>query len=369
MLKYGPCSKQLHRNAIQLSKKIFKENMDKQFRLLFDDSNRKHMFISTDENKVVSMVNYYRSTVQIHGARTNVASIGSVCTLEEYRHQSIASTLLKMAEKKMLSEEVSVAIISGDGGLYRQFGSDIVGDMVGYIITRNDIPKSDDLTIRPFHESLLEEVMALYVNEPIRFLRSLSEFKSLILGQTYPDTFADYPFYLVYNKGKLISYIIFSRAFGKRTLLVKEFGGSRSGLAQAFGMLLIELKKISMTIVCSPQDELNEYLKMKTPQKTDLHASIKIVNPMRLYFDLMPYFKLKCKNEVLSQLGFSAVQDKYKFQYKNEQPLYLDVHTLNKLFFGPNKNIIKKVKSESFKNVLNELFPIPFVWVNNLNYQ
>ncbi|MBU0997137.1 MAG: GNAT family N-acetyltransferase [Firmicutes bacterium] len=369
MLKFETCTKNNHQKSILLSKKIFKDNMDQQFLLLFGDENRKHMFIATDENKVVSMVNYYKSSVNIYESQILVASIGSVCTLDEYRHQSIASNLLIMAERKMISESVSVAIISGDGGLYHQFGADVVGDMIGYVFTRNDMISQNEYTIKLYDDSQLDPLMILYEQEDIRYLRTKSEFKKLILGQTYPDTFADYPFYLIYENNVLVAYVIFSRAFGKRTLLIKEFGGKREALVKSFGTLLVLMKKLSLTIICSPNDGINEWLHTSRSKRTSLHASIKIVNPSQLLKDLTPYLIKICGEDRWKHLSFIQNGDRFRFQYKNEQPCELDIHELNRLIFESPKSIVNQIKSESLKTLLKTMFPIPFVWVNNLNYQ
>ena len=47
----------------------------------------------------------------------------------------------------------------------------------------------------------------------------------------------------------------------------------------------------------------------------------------------------------------------------------LDIYQLNQLILGPSNEMIDLAIDGQLSKILAKLFPIPFVWVNNLNYQ
>jgi len=151
MMNYKTVEGHEREKAVQLSTRIFKENMANQFLLLFGEDNKDHIFICKDEEEVVSMVTYYPSIIQLGNAHVKAGSIGSVCTDPEYRHKGIAYDLLLLAEKKMLEEKRSIAIISGEGGLYERFHSSIVGNVYGYMFKRNQIELNPSIRIEKYN--------------------------------------------------------------------------------------------------------------------------------------------------------------------------------------------------------------------------
>lgn len=369
MLNYSPCKITDRKNAIALSKAIFKENMEEQFLCLFGEKNISHMFLAKDIEKIVSMVNYYPATVKIKQIQTKVASIGSVCTLEEYRGKGIAYKLLLMAEEQMLKEHIRIAIISGDGGVYSKFGSTIAGNIVAYTVTRNVSLCENQVDIRPFEEKDIASMYQIYRMEEMAFERSFEEFKLLLKGQTYPDTFADYPIYIISENKKITAYIIFNRQFGKRKLIVKEFAGNRKNIVSSLVPLLIQLKKTSVTLLADPIDPIAAYLLPVKKQKTSLHASLKIVNFEGLMDDLQPYFAQWISEEELHSLKFIQKDDAFTIAYGEKETLELSQRDLNLLVFGSENDIITPIQYPNIKRLLEIVFPIPFVWVNNLNYQ
>ncbi len=368
MLNYKTCTLNERKKAIQLSKSIFKDNMEEQFLCLFGEENIDHMFLCLDDELVVSMVNYYPSVVTHPLFSLRVASIGSVCTLDSYRGQAIASKLLEQAQNKMLEERIRLAIISGDGGLYTRFGSKIVGNVHAYKVTRKNFNIPSDIQVIPFKLHHLNEMFNLYQHEPLRFLRTKTEFELLFKGQTTSDTFATYPTFLSEKNGVITSYVILNQDIDKKTLIVKEFAGERQDILDLLQNLLVSLKKLSVMILIDPTDSMKEYLVSLKPKPTSLHASLKIVDFLGFIQDLNPYMNDKCRVEELTNLSFYQEENRYFIQYKDET-LDLSIYELNQLVFGPSDDIIKKINSRNMKNTIQKLFPIPFVWVNNLNYQ
>ncbi|MBU1144869.1 MAG: GNAT family N-acetyltransferase [Firmicutes bacterium] len=369
MTEYRTCEEKEHRSAIELSKSVFKENMEEQFPLLLGKTNLERMFVCVKDKEVVSLVNYYPAHVKLNESHITVGSIGSVCTHQNFRGQKMASTLLILAENQMLKEQIRIAIISGEGGIYHKMGATVVGDVDAFILNKSSVEAFSHYSLLEYQEKYLKELLSIYNQETIRFVRSESEFSLLILGQTYPDTFATYPNLLIFENETLVAYIIFEMKNNLKSLLVKEYGGSRQAIVETIPLILKKYNKNKLTILATPEDEIHEMLKKHKVHKTDQHASFKIIDFLGLISDLKPYFLSKFDEEFLNQIKIKIEETKYVFTFENEKFIINDIHELNKLIFGPNKNIIKQVSSFTLKLFLKEVFPIPFVWTHNLNYQ
>jgi predicted acetyltransferase len=367
MLELRSCLKSEHKSALNLSIKTFKGNMAEQFQLLLGEQNTDRIFVASDDGQVVSMVNYYPATVRLNNFTTKVGSIGSVCTNENYRKQSLASRLLVLVEKKMLEENIRIAIISGD--IYNRFGSKKVGNVVARIVNRNSLKDKKNIELLEYSDQYFDEIYNIYQKEALCFLRTKDEFELLLKSQTYPDTFADYPIILVFSNHQLMGYIIVNRTFGKRTLLVKEYVGNREAIVDAIPVILKQYKKFNLTILADPSDSINLYLESVPSQMTDLYASLKIVDFLGLMMDLKPYIDYKLSDDEIQKFRYGFEDNHYFFQCQESSKLVLDIYQLNQLILGPSVEIIDLALDEELAKILSKLFPIPFVWVNNLNYQ
>ncbi|MGD9909068.1 MAG: GNAT family N-acetyltransferase [Candidatus Izemoplasmatales bacterium] len=367
MLNYSTCEIEDIAKAIQLSVSVFKPNMKEQFLCLFHESNRDHMFIAKEEDQIVSMVNYYPSVVKHPLFRFKVASVGSVCTHPNFRRRNIAYELLLNAEKQMIKEDIALTIISGGGGIYTKFGSNEVGNIFEYSLSRHFIFPKNQIEVVPFENKYLQPMFEIYKKETLSFERTFDEFKLLFQGQTTPDSWADYPTFIVRKDQETIGYIILNRERSKRTISVKEFAGNRKLILSALSLVLKQTKKLSVRLYLDPTDEMNAYLLSVHKKNTDLHASIKIINPLLLFQNLRTYFQVAL-GEDSTYFNVNIAGEDINLIYKDFVHQF-DIYQLNQLVFGQSNDIIKQIPQKEMREVLEQVFPIPFVWVNNLNYQ
>lgn len=367
MIQFSTTPKSLHRSALALSTKTFKDNMEQQFLLLLGEKNLHHMFCAHENDQVVSLVNYYPTTIICPDFQLKVASIGSVCTNPDYRHKGLAGRLLSMAIDSMLNESTRVVIISGEGGIYAKAGSNEVGNVRAFKLSRKSVEKSGAYDYRLFSWDDFDSVQAIYAKEPIRFHRGVEEFRQLIKAQTYPDSYADYPFVLICENNIPVAYLIFQRNFGKHNLLVKEFAGNRQAILSFSSSLLENMKKSSMTFLTDPTDEIFTILpKTVRTENTTLHASLKVLNMDGLWNDLSSYVKSRLSTQEQSSIRF--IKDSSGFVLDvNGISQHLNDFELNALVFGDAKKIL--TLNPEIAKITSKIFPIPFPWVNNLNYQ
>ena len=366
-MEFRPCTASDRLSAIALSRSVFKPNMGEQFLALFGENNMKHMFVAVDGGRVVSMVNYYPATVSVHGARITTGSVGSVCTLPEYRGQKIASKLLSMAGDQMRFEGITVMIISGHGNLYTAYGADYAGYATEWFVPRGMIPANPEIVIAPFHEADWPAMIRIYETEPVRFLRNPSEFQTLFRGQTYPDEHKTYPTEWVLRNGKVVAYVIldFSDDPEDDTLGIKEYAGDRVALSEAFDQLLEKYHRRRMHFAVDPHDPLMKIVAGGECRPIHQYASLKILDFPALMEQLKPYWAREMP-EAATALRYEQLLGTYRFQWGSDLLDFPDEIALTRYLFGHPE--VPKDESVLGRR-LGQIFPIPFPWTHNLNYQ
>ena len=353
--------------AVELSKSIFKENMAEQFTLLFSESNWKHMFIAIEQNKIVSLVNYYPSMVQIGSCKIFIASIGSVCTKTEFRSKKLASKLLILAEQQMKKENIDIVVISGGGGIYTEFGSSLAGNVYEYLIDKTSLLETNEMTVENDNKNKLNDMISIQKQEEVKFIRNDEEFNQLLISQTYPDTFATYPVYLIIGNDKTVGYIVGILPTEGDEFGIKEFAGDRNAIFKSFKMLLSLNHRDKIHFAADVHDEINNLLKNHSNKIIHQHASFKIINFCALMEKLSPYFDKIYPNH---DIQFYFQDNKAIFKSKDEVFVVDSSILLSQIILGFDQPLnIELDKSPNIKAFIDKVFPIPFVWTNNMNYQ
>ncbi|MBN2696512.1 MAG: GNAT family N-acetyltransferase [Bacilli bacterium] len=364
-LDYGCADKKKRISAIRLATKCFSQNMRNEYPLLLGKANQSHMFVATKGKEVVSMVNYYLSTVKLDRVKLRVGSIGSVATNEAYRKRGIAGKLLKLAENKMLDEKVSLVIISGDGPLYERYGSTRVGDIIAYKILRKAVDSKSKYTLTKYDESHFSELKRLHHKEKYRYLRSDTEFKKLIAGQTFPGETFENHLYLIQDKDKTVAYVFFNQNLLENRILIKEYAGSRKAIQDCLGSLIASVKADYAIVSALPNDEINRLLNGHPCQNIDQYASFKVLDWQGFFENLSPYIQ----SHGIGSLSLKKKSQGYLMHIDKDDVSFKTIHEVHKFIFGPNKDLLESINDAGLKKKLTEVFPIPFVWTNNLNYQ
>lgn len=353
--------------AIELSKSIFKENMAEQFTSLFGEANWGHMFIAIDVNQIVSLVNYYSSIVHIGPCQINVASIGSVCTKAEYRGQKLATKLLLLAEKQMKQENIDLVIISGAGGIYTDFGSSLAGNVFEYCINQEKLIDKDSVHVVKYEQNKLLNLISIQKKETVRYHRTEEEFSRLLSAQTFPDTFATYPIYLLEKDNTTLAYIVGIIPVEGDEFGIKEFAGDRRTIVDSFRTLVKLHQRDKIHFAADDHDPINQFLSQYERKLIHQHASFKIIDFCDLMEKLKPYFESIVPN---FGMEFQLIDNTAVFRINHE--IY-EVHSselLSKIILGFDQPVLLQLDNQpNIKEFFNQVFPIPFVWTNNINYQ
>ncbi len=353
--------------AVELSKSIFKDNMGEQFTLLFSESNWKHMFIAIDKAQIVSLVNYYPTFIKIGPSIVKAASVGSVCTKKEYRGQKLASNLLKLAEQKMKEESIDLVIISGAGGLYADFGASLAGNVYEYYLDKTQFPVNENLNITLYNNYFFNILADIQNQENVRYIRNSEEFNQLLTSQTFPDTFANYPIYLIEDKNKPVAYIVGYLPTEGNEFGIKEFAGNRDAIVQSLRLLANRHHRDMIHFAADIHDSINQILSGLNRKVIHQHASFKILDFVNIMDKLKPYFDSVYPN---NGIKYGFINNKATFIHDDEIYTVDSSHQLSQILLGFDQPLNLKLEtSPSIKVFFDKVFPIPFVWTNNLNYQ
>jgi len=79
--------------------------------------------VACDRGQLVSTVQIFNRAINLNGQSVPMGGIGSVFTLEEYRHKRVASALMRLAVDTMVREGFEVSLLFADRlTFYNQFG-------------------------------------------------------------------------------------------------------------------------------------------------------------------------------------------------------------------------------------------------------
>ncbi|KUK14326.1 MAG: hypothetical protein PWQ34_62 [Caldanaerobacter sp.] len=375
----GPraCKKEEFKDAINLINQVFRTSqghnptMEEEFPLLLSEENLENMRVIVEDGKVVSIVNFYITTILIEGIPIKAASIGAVCTHEDYRGKGYSSLLLDDAEKEMRKKGVDVILVSGDRSLYLRKGYCKAGWAVRFDVYPEEL--EEDIELVEFENKYLIEVAKMYNKQPTRYYRSLFEFKNLLKGATTPWGNFTYKTYLI-KKGDLLKGYVVLRIINDnpRKGYVIEYSGDKRIIYESLKKMAAIYSLEYVRVPCTFNDDMVEVLKEKgvSYEEINLLGTVKILNFQQLMEKLKPYFLQYVEKDIIENLRFSEKENNYAFEIKNEILKIDDVVKLTKLVFG-DKGFGMEVDDISpiLKEFISTVFPLPFVWPGNLNFQ
>jgi GNAT superfamily N-acetyltransferase len=141
------------------------------FPALYDEENASNLRVILDGQRLVSMAGMLIRDASILGAALRIASIGSVCTLQDYKGRGLASRLVEDAATQARSLGAQLIMVSGDRALYRRMGFTNAGLFRTIRVDRGSPLPARKCRARPWIEQDLPEMAGLHESEPVRFRR------------------------------------------------------------------------------------------------------------------------------------------------------------------------------------------------------
>ncbi|WP_102401143.1 GNAT family N-acetyltransferase [Haloimpatiens massiliensis] len=355
--------------------------MGQEFPLLLNINNIGNMIGIYENNKPVSEVNFLKEKIYIESATINAASIGGVCTHENFRGKNYASRILDRVEEKMYKDGVDVVLISGERTLYTRRQCMKVKNFYKYTITpenlgkphmeKNAVKSESNLCINKYQEKYFDSMVQIYNLNSTRYKRTFKEFSTLLRAATIPWGSYTYDKYVITRDDEFLGYIILriindENKYGQ----VIECAGKAEYIHECLKRIAYE-KKLSYINCYVHIKDTKGYLSISEERELDcLHGTVKIINFKSFMENLKPYFYQYVEEEIVDKFKFVNGEDGLHIIIEDEDLKIPSIGIATKLVFEGVKDKGDLLEeTPKVKKFINKVFPIPFVWTANLNYQ
>lgn len=310
--------------------------MDEAFPHFLNKSNIENLRVIVSDGRVISHVGFWEGMLNIYGCWVKVGLVGAVCTHPDYRNRGYASLLVRDAFEKMRKDGVDFVMVSGKRTLYSRAGCVEAGRVYKFRIQPGTLNVSEDVDVKPYTEDRIADLVDLYQREPVRFKRSLDEFK-LLAGRRVREQVAKVRHVIAYKRGRAIAYIS-ALGFDKMWSLV-EYAGSRRAVLR----LIREFSKdagIDMFELNIPYGDwemlsLLEDLGLK-PETSVAPASLAILNPAGFIEKTRVYVEERIGD---TELRVEIKPDRVELQLSDNRLELRDTRELTLLVFGRPERI------------------------------
>lgn len=326
------------------------------------------------DNKSISHVGIREREIIIYGCRTKIGCIGGVATKPKYRNHGLATRLLESSIRRINEDGGDIMFVSGDRGLYKRLGCVDAGEVQEFIITRSKSAKLGDKNIKlsPFSKNDLIKLVSVYQKEPVRFYRSLENFRYNC--QRHPLPLWITPDILLIQKAeKFLGYLVVEDSKKKHGHepghgYISEYAGNRKAVVSAISHLFEQYDFNDLTIWAPRHDtELIQILSdrtIKSKKRNLMWHTFKLINFPRLMKRFRPYIEERIGVEVADLIEFNQIDDNFFIKLEDEE-FSTDGASMALIVFGSHdcreQELLPKGDGQIAK-VLKALFPLPFVW-------
>jgi len=359
------------RSAAELANLVFRHDsqykMEEEFPLLFSENNLENIRVFVDAGKVVSMVGMCINDVIIMGCMIGAVCIGSVCTHPEYRNKGLASKLLEDATNRAVQEGASLMLVSGDRGLYRRFGCVDAGIYRWYSIKRDQLEVHEkNLTLRKYGEKDVIELVKLHQLEPIRFIRTYEDFKTLLESKRLCDQISET--YVVEQNGPVVAYVSLQLPRSRDLpLAILELAGSRVAILKTLRSLMDDVGTESAIVRTTTADVELDHLMVSAGAKRStggFMGTVKLIDIERFLESIDTYMtevigKRRRKN---LSIKYEGKNSELSFTYMDQKFSIRGIDEITSFIFGSveKQQKLKHANSE-LEDMLNSIFPMPLV--------
>jgi len=359
------------RSAAELANLVFRHDspykMEEEFPLLFSENNLENIRVFVDAGKVVSMVGMCINDVIIMSCMIGAVCIGSVCTHPEYRNKGLASKLLEDATNRAVQEGASLMLVSGDRGLYRRFGCVDAGIYRWHSIKSDQLEVHEkNLTIRKYGEKDVIELVKLHQLEPIRFIRTYEDFKTLLESKRLCDQISET--YVVERNGPVVAYVSLQLPRSRDLpLAILELAGSRFAIVKTLRSLMDDVGTESAIVRTTAADVELDHLMVSAGAKRStggFMGTVKLIDIERFLESIDTYM-----TEVIGKRRRKDLSIKYEgktselsFTYMDQKFSIRGIDEITSFIFGSveKQQKLKHANSE-LEDMLNSIFPMPLV--------
>ncbi len=208
----------------------------------------------------------------------------------------------------------------------------------------------------------------LYDQQPFIFERSKQDFKRLIKVVVTEDAWEQSTFYGVQLENKLKAYLVLNTRPTHHHGQIREFAGSASAICAVTSELMERhhVSEIRLDLIHNdPQVAILKQFGLQHHHHP-FESVVKVIDFNRLIDKLQPYFEYVMGDDH-NFLVIRYYDHLYQFRYKEAHFETSDFNEAQHILFGPydNPDLIETEMGMVFARI----FPLPFVYTSNMNYQ
>jgi len=345
-------------------------DMGAAFPLLFGPDNLQGLRVVLGEQGPAAHVGVCIRPALILGASLKVASIGAVCTDPAHRGRGLASALMEDARRYAREQGASLMLISGGRGLYRRLGYSDAGRFVNYQLQDSQLQGLDPqgLELSGYKEEDLPAVAALHQAEPVRFVRSASDWQRVLAAGVLMCDASD--LWVIRQDGRPVAYVGVQRPSPEHSgsaasARVGELAGSRSAIAAVLPALLDRYNVPVMNLWIQHTDVEMSLSARKhgwTEQPKSFPGTVGVIDPPTLIEAVRPL--LLERSTAARDLQVSATDSGATFALGTEQITVSSPGPLAALLFGAKSAAAgpQLPPGGALRRLLDAVFPLPLLW-------
>jgi len=333
--------------------------------LLFREDNLENLRIMLHRGRPVSHVGLAEFDLYMHGCQVKVGCVGFVCTHPDYRGQGLASRLLEDAWEKLRADGVDFSLISGSRGLYRRAGCAECGPTYAFVI-----PPAESLSARPSAQMItgdprpyLEEMLRLYLAEPVHFSRSREQLQAV--ANLWPQIREKAAFALLEGRAYLVGMVnqwTNGSAESSSTLDVVEYAGDRRVFGRWASKIGATFSLPLRFFVPTWDEELRGELARAGEQRRFCNSpegTVKILALQQLMSELRPFWEPRLGTNCADRIRFSQQGEQAQIALGQEN-LLLEGREIAELVFKTAEAKEDALRgSGSLGEALARIFPLP----------
>jgi len=205
----------------------------------------------------------------------------------------------------------------------------------------------EDIRIEGYKEGQVKDLVEVYQREPIRYLRSLEEFR------------------LLAERG-FLAYIATKFIYDENEPSIAEYAGPRDIvlclIKNLFKDLNIETLKLTVPHHDSSMLHLLESQKLEKP-RSEATASMAIINPQSFLEKIQPYLEEKMGKKESHKFVSDLMHGQINLYLDGKEVGFQDPQALTLLFFGAPEKLKDpsqpKVKINPYRESLLNVLPLP----------
>jgi len=333
------------------------------FPQLYNENSLENLLVIFEDGKPISHLGMWEGELLMYGCLLKVGMIGCVCTHKDHRGRGYASALMRDAFSKMRKDGVDLVLVTGFRDLYRRMDCVEAGRVYIYRIQAGKMSLKDSkIKIIPYSEGNIYDLVKVYQKEPVRYLRTLGDFRLLVeRGLHCKDIFLKT--FIAVERGNPLAYISVGLVPDEKEIRIFEYAGSAEAVLHLTEDIFRTTRVKSLELTVPFQDWellcLLERNGFKRPP-SEAQVSTAIINPESFLKKIDPYLKERTGQQAPFEVARTPTGKlRLKFQ---KQEAEIDERAFTLLFFGTPQIVRDKnqPKTELEQTLgLCEILPLP----------